>query len=623
MEDQIASPEGTSTRDGHRNSPRKTGDLSNDYARLSASHKLLRNRFKEAKQALEKRRNERDLWIQYADSLKEKIRAAEKEHGIRILDRGAPREDDTVLSAAAEHRSESQQNASLTTGTRSKHRDPGATSHTRAQSHRNSCASTDQRPSESTQGEPEERLEAPLPRLPSTSVDEVEIKEEPSSDGAVFVSERCIKKRKLDTDDADTPTAPVVKQEPVDQESSPVLSRHHCDFNPQESLDLGAHNAVTYTPRKRKDLDQSSPRAHQRGNAAEAWIGNIARSSPKRPRIPPRPTDFSSALTPRDVNRRLSRSSIGIKSENKPLRKGLSQGIAELADDGALYTEAAHQTPMTTSEIQSAVGGRLNDLLNSPSAPEDYTPISLKRGRRLKSAVDTRGELAIPGPRTLPFDKGARSVAKDSESHTAQPSEALSLSSSAAAQDFGTRQARAPSKSLLRNRPLSQLKLDDFKINPSVNEGHDFAYSEVVRDKDERACLPGCIDMHCCGKQFRALALSQRPDPPLSATQRQEEQKLLEEYLGDYSYRLATITKEERLEFWIEAKTRELSNKYSRHRHRFSRMRSPPGFWNADFPDTQELEKDRTEATKRERASVQQRYREAMRSGGRWTFRDE
>jgi hypothetical protein len=83
------------------------------------------------------------------------------------------------------------------------------------------------------------------------------------------------------------------------------------------------------------------------------------------------------------------------------------------------------------------------------------------------------------------------------------------------------------------------------------------------------------------------------------------------------------MSKEERAEIWVEAKTRELANKYGKHRHRFSRMRSPPGFWNADFPSTQELDADRAEAGKRENELIQDRYREAMRSGGRWLFRDE
>ncbi|PHH88013.1 hypothetical protein CDD83_8119 [Cordyceps sp. RAO-2017] len=175
----------------------------------------------------------------------------------------------------------------------------------------------------------------------------------------------------------------------------------------------------------------------------------------------------------------------------------------------------------------------------------------------------------------------------------------------------------------MRGRPLSELQLDDFKINPVANDGHDFAFAEVVRDKGERACLPGCTDPHCCGKQFKGLAAAERPDAPLTPAQRLEEQRLLEWYLGDDAYRLAGMGRDERAELWVEARAQELANKYGRHRHRFSRMQSPPGFWNADFPSTQELRADREEAARRERKAVAERYREASRAGGRWIFRDE
>lgn len=93
--------------------------------------------------------------------------------------------------------------------------------------------------------------------------------------------------------------------------------------------------------------------------------------------------------------------------------------------------------------------------------------------------------------------------------------------------------------------------------------------------------------------------------------------------MGDVSYRLATMDRAEKEELWIEAKMQELANKFGKHRHHYSRMQSPPGFWNFDFPSTQEIEAEREEASRREKKTVQERYREAIRPGGRWQFRDE
>jgi hypothetical protein len=170
---------------------------------------------------------------------------------------------------------------------------------------------------------------------------------------------------------------------------------------------------------------------------------------------------------------------------------------------------------------------------------------------------------------------------------------------------------------------MTFLKLDDFRINPKYNGGHDFAFVEVVRNKSDRAGLPGCVDPNCCGKHFRAMAQVERDSAGSSILQRTQSIQLLEDFLGEEAYKLGCITREEKEELWLEARTRELANKYGKHRHRYTRRPSPPGYWNADFPDTQEMARDRREGEKMERALVEERYWDAMRGGGRWLFRDE
>lgn len=165
--------------------------------------------------------------------------------------------------------------------------------------------------------------------------------------------------------------------------------------------------------------------------------------------------------------------------------------------------------------------------------------------------------------------------------------------------------------------------MDDFRINPKFNDDQDFAYTEVVRGKDDRAGLRGCVDMDCCGLQFRALAVAEIPAGPKTKERLDEERKLLEEYLGDDAHRLESMPRAEWDGMWLEAKTQELADMYGKHRQRFARYKSPPGFWRTDFPTTQEITNERSEAEERQRDVVQQRYREAMRPGGRWLFKDE
>ena len=177
----------------------------------------------------------------------------------------------------------------------------------------------------------------------------------------------------------------------------------------------------------------------------------------------------------------------------------------------------------------------------------------------------------------------------------------------------------------LGTRPVSRLSLDDFRINPDYNNGLDYAYRDVVRGRENRKCLAGCTDPSCCGKGFRALAEIATPiRENLTPAQREEEDKLLTEFLGRDTARLIKhMGKEERRETLIKAKTRELANKHGKHRHAYERRKSPPGFWRADFPTTQEEAEDREKAKVFERDLVQKRYEEAMRGGGKWIFKDQ
>lgn len=173
-----------------------------------------------------------------------------------------------------------------------------------------------------------------------------------------------------------------------------------------------------------------------------------------------------------------------------------------------------------------------------------------------------------------------------------------------------------------RSWPVHRLDLSCFKINPERNQGMDFAFDEVVRKKDQRKFLSGCTRPDCCGDRFRAMV---RAGDLIASSSGSEDGDLqiLEEFLGDQKDRLNTMSDKERQELLIDAKARLLANQYGKHRYTHERARSPPGFWRADMPDTQELEQDREAARQLEREKVMERYREAMRPGGLWKFADE
>ncbi|KAI6890968.1 hypothetical protein KC318_g14182 [Hortaea werneckii] len=171
----------------------------------------------------------------------------------------------------------------------------------------------------------------------------------------------------------------------------------------------------------------------------------------------------------------------------------------------------------------------------------------------------------------------------------------------------------------LRNKPLSALRLDDFRINPKYM-GSDFAFSETFRGREQRRCLKGCTKPECCGggllhaAEAAGLAGSGKSDA-----------ELLEEHLGpNWQEIIGAFTREKKTRLLEEARTAQFANRYGKHRHAFERRSTPPGFWRTEFPTTQEEEADRAKAQELTKQKVEERWREAMREGdGIWLFRDE
>ncbi|RKF71203.1 hypothetical protein GcC1_105014 [Golovinomyces cichoracearum] len=174
----------------------------------------------------------------------------------------------------------------------------------------------------------------------------------------------------------------------------------------------------------------------------------------------------------------------------------------------------------------------------------------------------------------------------------------------------------------IRAQPIENLNIWDFKINPNYNQGYEYAFSEVVRGHARNA-LQGCLKP-CCQPQFRALAeISGNPSKKLTLSQEEAENLMLEEFLGDNAYKLRNMSKEDRVEFLIQAKTRDLANKHGIHKHAYEAQETPVGIWRADFPTTQEAFEDDKRIVERTRKIVEKRYAEAMRPGGAYKFRDE
>ncbi|KAG6011820.1 hypothetical protein E4U43_008106 [Claviceps pusilla] len=584
-----------------------------DCSKVLRRYHAIAANFKTAKDALERRKIERIQWARHTEYLNTKLREAEEQYGIQILDHQEPRIDVPSATAIDAEEQVFDPALSFTSDDGSSAAEPELpVLLSRPLPHGETTVAADAS-SQTTQGQPSDAT-SQSPAAHALSGDTT-IKQEPSSDVPEIITERKVNKRKRADDGADAVVKPLVKSE-SDGGSSPIMSVPAAKLCTQESLDLGDIGQKVQTPRKRRFLEQNEPQTEITSRFKLGALTPLSAPALRYSRPAKLPRQ-NSALMPLDGNIRLVKPN-NMKRGAKYRRREVAISIAELADDYALHQEI-NPIKLTDESKSKSAKSRLDILLDGRTEEADDHP-ALTPTRNQPSSTACETALHVPKRRQLPFDKNED---RDGKSMNTTRAQAVYSKNEVMSRASMPKSDQRQSIGTLRNKPPSDLKLSDFKINPFVNEGHDFAYSEVVRDRADRACLPGCIDMHCCGKQFRALAVSQRPDAPLTPAQRQEEQKLLEDYLGDSSYRLATMNKKERMELWIEAKTQELANKYGKHRHRFSRMQSPPGFWDADFPDTQQLEADRQEAVKRTRQAVAERYREALRPGGRWKFADE
>ncbi|KAI1345080.1 DNA repair protein endonuclease SAE2/CtIP C-terminus-domain-containing protein [Xylariaceae sp. FL0016] len=499
----------------------------------------------------------------------------------------------------------------------------------------------------SDQDSDDDEIAIPLPpMLPDrgTSTSQTLVKTEHSSDIPVVVSERCIRKRKHAEGGMDeSPTATRIKTE----RSPKRLARDECRrFAPEESIDLDAEARRVQTPRKSnrfqqtpeadkslsvssrvrdEPIDPTRCRPHSRSSdkfqglprpdkcSGSAHVRERATAGLFGPRA-----DRSSALRPIDPNDLPQRNSrLNDKSKRAT---SLEQGLASLAEN----SDEDNRPRLTINPIgQPNAGKLLHDLLNSTLPSPDGSPRQASTQTKGQTASDSP-QFQIPRKRELPFNKEGNRAPRDAfqvfdssvainKKRTPTAMHPRNLTDSAANWN-----ASAHGVTPLRGRAKSQLRLDDFKINPEVNEGYDYAFADVVRGKEERASLEGCTK-DCCKRGFRLVALAAR-----ETTSTLDFQSLLETYLGDECYRLATMSQHAKEAMWLEAKIKDLAKKCSKHeRHRFQRVGSPPGFWRVDFPTTQENREDSEEAAKMEAERIEERYREAMRLGGKWIFKDE
>ncbi|GLB40862.1 putative DNA repair protein endonuclease SAE2/CtIP C-terminus [Lyophyllum shimeji] len=152
-----------------------------------------------------------------------------------------------------------------------------------------------------------------------------------------------------------------------------------------------------------------------------------------------------------------------------------------------------------------------------------------------------------------------------------------------------------------------------FEIDPAKNGGLDFQYDEVVRRREDRRRMDAG-DCECCRDYYEAVgplparlqAPLWRSPPTTPAKPCTRHQQHLSASTGDDTHQSEIASHRQAI---------------SRHRHHWERAKTPPGYRNIGFPDTQEAEDINERAREMHRRKKEEIEAAARREDGRYRRR--
>ncbi|KIM21731.1 hypothetical protein M408DRAFT_333275 [Serendipita vermifera MAFF 305830] len=192
----------------------------------------------------------------------------------------------------------------------------------------------------------------------------------------------------------------------------------------------------------------------------------------------------------------------------------------------------------------------------------------------------------------------------------------------AAGKGKGTAKEVTGSRGRISEGPSGNTTLNSrYEINPARNGGLNYAYDEVVRKKQERRKLDAgtCAD---CIEYYKTVGpMPPRAQAPLwrSPTSSQEEGTTAR--AGCTCAKGKSRQRDGDEEDDDEADTSAHQKEISRHRHQFPAGKSPPGYWELGFPDTQRVSEIREAAERMYEEKERTMEKEARKSDGKYRRR--
>ncbi|KAK6498543.1 hypothetical protein TWF481_011131 [Arthrobotrys musiformis] len=161
-------------------------------------------------------------------------------------------------------------------------------------------------------------------------------------------------------------------------------------------------------------------------------------------------------------------------------------------------------------------------------------------------------------------------------------------------------------------KPDNPFSPSKYRINKAKNDGLDFAFGEVVRDKARKDCLPKCVK-ECC-RDLASGKLHEMWEPPAPYTSakfgaRDSSPPAPDEDGGE-------AKRNQQYNDWNIAREKSERNlQFGRHRAQHQKAQEVMGYWESDFPTTQQLEEQRKESEKRYMEKGFDRYEQATKGG--------
>ncbi|KAK6360794.1 hypothetical protein TWF730_006916 [Orbilia blumenaviensis] len=277
-------------------------------------------------------------------------------------------------------------------------------------------------------------------------------------------------------------------------------------------------------------------------------------------------------------------------------------------------TNAAEDEGNSNKENPPAVG-KLTDMLSTPTQNNRLPPMvarstgALKLKRRSLGSMSTTRQPMKRSSLNFPSHSEATGVVETTNAVATPGEKRLPEGPQGSSHKKKRRTEGSSTTPAPEQKPDDPFSPSKYRINKNKNDGLGFAFGEVVRDKARKDCLPKCVK-ECC-RDLASGKLHDMWEPPV-AYQAPKFSSVDSSPPGE----VGEASKNLQYKEWNEAREKSERNLgFGKHRAQHQKAAEVMGYWESDFPTTQQLEEQRKESDRRYMEKGFERYEQANKGG--------